>query len=66
MHLFLISHECLFCFCLNDDCIILFLHSQVLEVLAAIRNEAKEELAQAIYTNTAQMFFPNAPAAANE
>lgn len=39
--------------------IVSFYSSQVLEVLAAIRNEAKEELAQAIYTNTAQMFFPN-------
>lgn len=33
--------------------------SQVLEVLAAIRNEPKEALAETIYKNTTMMFFPN-------
>lgn len=33
-------------------------NSQVLEVLAAIRNEDKESLAEKIFNNTMKMFFP--------
>lgn len=39
-----------------------FLCSQVIEVLAAIRNESKEALADTIYKNTLRMFFPDAAA----
>lgn len=36
---------------------------QVLEVLARIRNESKEALAERIFQNTMDMFFPGQPGA---